>query len=129
MSINFFKLMNILNIFKKKSLEPETPKIETLLPEQHYVKISLEVEYLLGKQLYIYTANYTINAENEQLFNESKEKQAKVFNEIIKDIHEKLDDKSSDYVRVGESMLLKKSDFVNARIVYNYKKTNEHPRS
>ena len=122
MSIDFFKQMNILNIFKKKPSQPEITKIESLLPEQHYVKISLEIEYLLGKQLYIYTTNYTINAENEQLFNESKEKQAKVFNEIIKDIHEKLDDKSSDYVRVGEAMLLKKSDFVNARIVYNYKK-------
>ena len=121
--------MNILNLFKKKPSQPEITKIESLLPEQHYVKISLEVEYLLGKQLYIYNTNYTIKAENEQLFNESKEKQAKVFNEIIKDIHEKLDDKSSDYVRVGESMLLKKSDFVNARIVFNYKKTNEHPRS
>ncbi len=121
--------MKILNLFKKKPSEPEASKIETLLPEPYYVKISLEVEYLLGKQLYIYTTNYTINAENEQLFNESKEKQAKVFNEIIKDIHQKLDDKSSDYVRVGEAMLLKKSDFVNARIVYNYKKTNEHSRS
>ena len=125
MSIN----MNILNLFKKKPSEPEITKIESLLPEPYYVKISLEVEYLLGKQLYIYNTNYTINAENEQLFNESKEKQAKIFNAIIKDIHEKLDDKSSDYIRVGESMLLKKSDFVNARIVYNYKKTNEHPRS
>ena len=121
--------MNILNIFKKKPSESETPKIEMLLPEPHYVKISLEIEYLLGKQLYIYNTNYTIKAENEQLFNESKEKQVKILNAIIKDIHEKLDDKSSDYVRVGESMLLKKSDFVNARIVYNYKKTNEHPRS
>lgn len=125
MSIN----MKILNLFKKKPSEPEVSKIETLLPEPYYVKISLEVEYLLGKQLYIYTTNYTINAENEQLFNESKEKQAKVFNEIIKDIHQKLDDKSSEYICVGESMLLKKSDFVNARIVYNYKKTNEHSRS
>jgi len=125
MSIN----MNILNIFKKKPSEPEAAKIETLLPEQHYVKISLEIEYLLGKQLYIYNTNYTIKTENEQLFNESKEKQVKILNAIIKDIHEKLDDKSSDYVRVGEAMLLKKSDFVNARIVFNYKKTNEHPRS
>jgi hypothetical protein len=121
--------MNILNIFKKKPSEPEAAKIETLLPEQHYVKISLEIEYLLGKQLYIYNTNYTIKTENEQLFNESKEKQVKILNAIIKDIHEKLDDKSSDYVCVGEAMLLKKSDFVNARIVYNYKKTNEHPRS
>ena len=125
MSIN----MNILNIFKKKLSEPKTPKIETLLPEQHYVKISLEVEYLLGKQLYIYNSNYVVTCENEQMFNEGKEKQAKIFSAIIKDIHEKLDDKSSDYVRVGESMLLKKSDFVNARIVYNYKKTNEYSRS
>lgn len=122
MSINFFKQMNILNIFKKKSLEPETPKIETLLPEQHYVKISLEVEYLLGKQLYIYTSNYVVTCENEQMFNEGKEKQVKAFSAIIKDVHEKLDDKSSDFICVGESMLLKKSDFVNARIVYNYKK-------
>jgi len=122
MSINFFKPMNILNLFKKKPSESETPKIETLLPEQHYVKISLEVEYLLGKQLYIYTSNYVVTCENEQMFNEGKEKQTKIFNAIIKDIHEKLDDKSSDYVCVGESMLLKKSDFVNARIVFNYKK-------
>ncbi len=114
--------MNILNIFKKKPSQPEITKIESLLPEQHYVKISLEVEYLLGKQLYIYTSNYVVTCENEQLFNEGKEKQAKIFSAIIKDIHEKLDDKSSDYIRVGESMLLKKSDFVNARIVYNYKK-------
>jgi hypothetical protein len=118
MSIN----MKILNLFKKKPSEPEASKIETLLPEQHYVKISLEVEYLLGKQLYIYNSNYVVTCENEQMFNEGKEKQSKIFSAIIKDIHEKLDDKSSDYVRVGESMLLKKSDFVNARIVYNYKK-------
>ncbi|NCX65839.1 MAG: hypothetical protein EBX08_05110 [Proteobacteria bacterium] len=72
MSIN----MNILNIFKKKPSEPEASKIETLLPEQHYVKISLEVEYLLGKQLYIYTSNYVVTCENEQMFNEGKEKQA-----------------------------------------------------
>jgi len=114
--------MNILNIFKKKPSEPETPKIETLFPEQRYVKISLEIEYLLGKQLYIYTSNYVVTCENEQMFNEGKEKQTKIFNAIIKDIHEKLDKKSSDYVCVGESMLLKKSDFVNARIVFNYKK-------
>ena len=71
MSIN----MNILNLFKKKPSEPEITKIESLLPEPYYVKISLEVEYLLGKQLYIYNTNYTIKTENEQLFNESKEKQ------------------------------------------------------
>ena len=114
--------MNILNIFKKKSSESEASKIETLFPEQHYVKISLEVEYLLGKEPYIYTTNYTINAENEQLFNESKEKQVKILNAIIKDIHQKLDDKSSDFISIDGAMLLKKSDFVNAKIVCNYKK-------
>jgi hypothetical protein len=56
------------------------------------------------------------------MFNEGKEKQVKAFSAIIKDVHEKLDDKSSDFICVGESMLLKKSDFINARIVYNYKK-------
>jgi hypothetical protein len=115
--INYLK-----NLFKKKPSEPKTPKIETLLPKQHYVKISLEVEYLLHKQLYLNTSNYIVTCENEQMFNEGKEKQTKILNAIIKDIHQKLDDKSGDYVCVGESMLLKKSDFVSARIVYNYKK-------
>jgi hypothetical protein len=114
--------MNILNIFKKKPSEPETSKIESLLPEPHYVKISLEIEYLSDKKSCIYTNHYAVTCENEQIFNECEEKQYKIFSAIIKDIHEKLDDKSSDYIRVGESMLLKKSDFVNARIVWNYLK-------
>jgi hypothetical protein len=114
--------MNILNIFKKKPSESETSKIERLLPEQHYVKISLEIEYLSDKKSCIYTNHRTITCENEQMFNEGEEKQIKIFNAIIKDIHEKLDDKSSDYILVGESMLLKKIDFINAMIVCNYLK-------
>ena len=48
---------------------------------------------------------------------DSKEKTLKEYEQLIKNIHTQLDDKSSEYIILNGSFLLKKVDFVNVRVI------------
>ena len=65
---------------------------------------------------YQYKQWETIETDDVFIYAERKEKTLKEYEQLIKNIHTQLDDESSDYIAF-DSFLLKKSDFVNVKIL------------
>ncbi len=80
-------------------------------------EISLVVTYNQpdGKG-YQYKEWENIETGDSKFYAERKEKVVKEYERVIRNIHTHLDDKSSDYISF-DSFLLKKSDFVNVKIL------------
>lgn len=57
-----------------------------------------------------------IETDDVNVYTEKKEKAVKEYEQLIKTIHKELDDKSSEYIVLNGSFLLKKVDFVNVKI-------------
>ena len=66
---------------------------------------------------YQYKQWETIETDDVFVYAERKEKTLKEYEQVIKNIHKELNDKSSDYIILNESFLLKKVDFVNVRVI------------
>jgi hypothetical protein len=64
---------------------------------------------------YQYKDYENIETDDIKLYTERKEKVVKEYEQVIRNIHTHLNDKSSDYIAF-DSFLLKKSDFVNVKI-------------
>ena len=109
----------ILNkILKKEQNQLSTSK--TCYAKTHYVKIILEVEYITRKSVMIYSNSYEITHDNHPVFIKLREEKTKEYTDAIKAIHINLDDKSSEFININNSILIKKSDFTNARIIYKH---------
>ena len=108
--INYLK-----NLFKK----PETTPVEQTkykYSPKYNRGISLVVTYNQpDEQGYQYKQWETIETDDTNVYAERKEKVVKEYEQIIKNIHKQLDDKSSDYISF-DAFLLKKIDFVNVKI-------------
>ena len=65
---------------------------------------------------YQYKEYENIETNDIKLYAERKEKVVKEYEQIIRNIHTQLDDKFSDYISFN-AFLLKKSDFVNVKIL------------
>ncbi len=106
--INFLK-----NLFKK----PETTPVEQPKKYKYRREISLVVTYNQPDgEGYQYKQWETIETDDTNVYAERKEKTLKEYEQTIKNIHKELDDKSSEYIILNDSFLLKKIDFVNVRI-------------
>ena len=108
--INYLK-----NLFKK----PETTPVEQ--PKNKYSpkynrEISLIVTYNQpDTKVYQYKEWENIETDDVNLYFERKEKVVKEYEQVIKNIHTQLDDKSSEYIAF-DSFIFKKVDFVNVKI-------------
>jgi nitrate reductase gamma subunit len=111
-------MFNMINLIINKILKKEQKQLST--PKTHYVKIILEVEYVTGKSVMIYSNSYEITHDNHPVFIKLREEKTKEYTDAIKAIHINLDDKSSEFININNSILIKKSDFTNARILYKY---------
>ena len=107
--INYLK-----NLFKKQETKPvEQPK-----KYKYNREISLVVTYNQPDgEGYQYKQWETIETDDVFVYAERKEKTLKEYEQVIKNIHKELNDKSSDYIILNESFLLKKVDFVNVRVI------------
>lgn len=107
--INYLK-----NLFKK----PETTPVEQTKKYKYRREISLVVTYNQPDgEGYQYKQWETIETDDTNVYAERKEKTLKEYEQTIKTIHKELDDKSSEYITLNDSFLLKKIDFVNVRII------------
>lgn len=107
--INYIK-----NLFKK----PETTPVEQTKKYKYRREISLVVTYNQPDgEGYQYKQWETIETDDTNVYAERKEKTLKEYEQTIKTIHKELDDKSSEYITLNDSFLLKKIDFVNVRII------------
>ena len=68
------------------------------------------------KKGYQYKQWETIKTDDTDFYAERKEKVVKEYEQLIKNIHKELNDKSSEYIVFNGSFLLKKVDFVNVKI-------------
>ena len=102
------------NLFKK----PETKPVEQPKKYKYRREISLIVTYNQPDgEGYQYKQWETIETDDVFVYAERKEKTLKEYEQVIKNIHKELNDKSSDYIILNESFLLKKVDFVNVRVI------------
>ena len=68
------------------------------------------------KKGYQYKQWENIETDDINVYAERKEKVVKEYDQLIKNIHKELNDKSSEYIVFNDSFLLKKVDFVNVKI-------------
>lgn len=105
--INYLK-----NLLKKPETKPEQPK-----KYNYNREIALIITYNQpdgeGHQ---YKQWQFIQTDDVNVYTEKKEKVVKEYEQLIKTIHKELDDKSSEYIVLNDSFLLKKVDFVNVKI-------------
>lgn len=107
--INYLK-----NLFKK----PETTPVEQTKKYKYRREISLVVTYNQPDgEGYQYKQWETIETDDTNVYAERKEKVVKEYEQTIKNIHKELDNKSSEYIILNDSFLLKKVDFVNVRVI------------
>lgn len=107
--INYLK-----NLFKK----PETTPVEQTKKYKYNREISLVVTYNQPDgEGYQYKQWETIETDDTNVYAERKEKTLKEYEQTIKNIHKELDNKSSEYIILNDSFLLKKVDFVNVRVI------------
>jgi hypothetical protein len=100
----------MFNIFKKKQI--------TAIPKTHFEKIKLEICFMDGNKYCSYNQSCTITNESLVQFKTDRDSVYKKYNATIQKIHEDIDSKTSDYVSIDNcNLLIKKSDFLNARIV------------
>jgi hypothetical protein len=66
-------------------------------------------------EAYRYKEWETIETDDTNVYTEREEKAVKEYEQVIKNIHTQLDNKSSDYISF-DAFLLKKADFVNVKI-------------
>jgi hypothetical protein len=126
--INYLK-----NLFKKKT-EPETTPVEQ--PKNNYylskyrANVSLTITYnqLDTDGYHEYRLYENIESDDNVVVLEQKNKKIKEYQETISNINEQLKDNSSEYIMVQKVFLFKKSDFVNANIIFKdndlYESTN-----
>jgi hypothetical protein len=107
----------IRNLFKNQTPDPTVVSPEKY--EKYSEEIILEIVYLDGSPhgRLMYTRSCTINAESEKDYTDTRVKKLKEFSDIVTAIHKNLDDKSSEYISVDDSLLIKKSEFQNAKII------------
>lgn len=112
----------MINLILNKLLKKEQKQLslDSRIKKRHYIKIILEVEYLTGKLGMVYSNTNEVTSDDRETFIKLKEEKTKEYVEAIKAIHINLDDKSSEFINVNNNILIKKSDFTNARIVYKY---------
>jgi hypothetical protein len=116
--INYLK-----NLFKKKT-EPETTPVEQ--PKNNYylskyrANVSLTITYnqLDTDGYHEYRLYENIESDDNVVVLEQKNKKIKEYQETISNINEQLKDNSSEYIMVQKVFLFKKSDFVNANIIF-----------
>ena len=111
-------MFNMINLIINKILKKEQKQLST--PKTHYVKIILEVEYITRKSVMIYSNSYEITHDNHSVFIKLREEKTKEYTDAIKAIHINLNNKDSEFININDNILIKKSDFTNARILYKY---------
>jgi hypothetical protein len=113
--INFLK-----NLFKKPETTPvEQPKNKYYYLAKYRSNLSLHITYIQSgdDDYYEYRQYENIESDDNAVFLERKNKLIKEYQDAISNINEQLKDNSSEYITVQKAFLLKKSDFVNAKII------------
>ena len=123
--INYLK-----NLFKKPETTPvEQPKNNYYL-SKYRANVSLTITYnqLDTDGYHEYRLYENIESDDNVVVLEQKNKKIKEYQETISNINEQLKDNSSEYIMVQKVFLFKKSDFVNANIIFKdndlYESTN-----
>jgi len=105
--INYLK-----NLLKKPETKPEQQK-----KYNYNREIALIITYNQpDDEFREYKRWQVIETDDVNDYSEQKEKVEKEYEQLIKTLHKELDDKSSEYIVLNDSFLLKKVDFVNVKI-------------
>ena len=108
------------NLFEKPETTPvEQPKNKYYLAK-YRANVSLHITYnqLDTDGYHEYRQYENIESDDNVVFLEQKNKKIKEYQETISNINEQLKDNSSEYIMVQKVFLFKKSDFVNANIIF-----------
>jgi predicted DNA-binding WGR domain protein len=117
-------MINYLKNLSKKKTEPETTPVEQPKNKYYLAKyranVSLHITYnqLDTDGYHEYRQYENIESDDNLVFLEQKNKKIKEYQETISNINEQLKDNSSEYIMVQKVFLFKKSDFVNANIIF-----------
>lgn len=107
---------NLYNLFRK-----DTAANVAVYPKIHKVEISHIISYKENDGIFEYKSFKNIESDSLDTFNKEKEKYINDYQELNKSIYNSLNNTECDYISINDTMILKKSDFVNAKIAVAYK--------
>lgn len=107
---------NLCNLFRK-----DTAANVAVNPKIHKVEISHIISYKENDGIFEYKSFKNIESDSLDTFNKEKEKYINDYQELNKSIYNSLNNTECDYISINDTMILKKSDFVNAKIAVAYK--------
>lgn len=107
---------NLCNLFRK-----DTAANVAVYPKIHKVEINHILNYKEDGEILSFKDYKNIESTDIELFNKQKEEIVNFFKQINKSIYESLNDNSLNYINVGDTIIIKKSDFVSATLEIRHK--------
>ena len=106
--INYLK-----NLFKKPETKPVYPTIYT---KMYRVEINHIVSYKEDGEILRYKNFKKIESIDLETFNKQKTEIVDFYRDLNKSIYESLNNTATDYINIGNTVIIKKSDFVNVAL-------------
>lgn len=107
---------NLYNLFRK-----DTAANVAVSPKIYKVEISHIISYKENDGIFEFKSFKIVESTDIETFNKEKEKYINEYQELNKSIYNSLNNTECDYISINDTMILKKSDFVNAKITVAYK--------
>jgi hypothetical protein len=109
--------MLFLSKFFKKPLKVTAPPI-AVRPQTAIV--GLEIEYLKSGRTNVYCVTSNIKGEDSNILMEKISQAKRNYSQIIHRISVDLNQESITYLEVAEGLIIKKSDFISAKVIVKY---------
>ena len=109
--INYLK-----NLFKKPEVTQEQPETKAVYPKIYRTEINHIISYKEDGLISRYKDFRTIESTDVETLNKQKSEIVDFYRDLNKSIYESLNNTATDYINIGNTIIIKKSDFVNVAL-------------
>ena len=94
----------------------ERPKTEAVYPKMYRTEINHIISYKEEGEILKYKDFKKIESTDVETFNKQKTEIVDFYRDLNKSIYESLNNTATDYINIGNTIIIKKSDFVNVAL-------------
>ncbi len=94
----------------------EQPETKAVYPKMYRTEINHIVSYKEDGEISRYRDFKKIESTDVETFNKQKTEIVDFYRDLNKSIYESLNNTATDYINIGNTIIIKKSDFVNVAL-------------
>lgn len=94
----------------------EQPETKAVYPKMYKVEINHIISYKEDGLISRYKDFRTIESTDVETLNKQKSEIVDFYRDLNKSIYESLNNTATDYINIGNTIIIKKSDFVNVAL-------------